>query len=71
MFAFADHGEARITIDGAERAHAVLAEIRSLGDIDLEQVTDTLLEEGVQSFADAFSTLLDGIASKRTTVVGS
>src|SRR6185437_11212387 len=55
MHAFRDHGQA--TPDVIERdlagAHAVLAELEEHG-ISLKEVTDQLVKDGVQQFADAF-----------------
>ena len=62
--AFRDHGTVAATltadIDGARH---VLAEADRLG-LDLAGVTDTLVEEGVTSFAKAFDDLLGAIAAK-------
>ena len=64
MDAFRDHGTPKETltadIDGAKH---VLAEAERLG-LDLDGVTETLVEEGVQSFAKAFDELLGSIAAK-------
>lgn len=63
--AFRDHGEAAITIHedliGMEKA---LADLESLG-IHMRQVTDELEVEGVQSFSDAFTGLLNTIDERR------
>ena len=48
-------------VDGARH---VLAEAERLG-LDLDGVTDTLVEEGVASFAEAFDDLLGAIAAKQ------
>ena len=62
--AFRDHGTAAETltrdVDGARHT---LAEAERLG-LDLNGVTDTLVEEGVASFSAAFDTLLGAIAAK-------
>ena len=62
--AFRDHGTVAQTL-GADvpGAQHVLAEADRLG-LDLKGVTDTLVEEGVHSFAHAFDTLLAAIAAK-------
>jgi transaldolase/glucose-6-phosphate isomerase len=64
MDAFRDHGTVAetLTVD-VDGARHVLAETERLG-LDLTGVTDTLVEEGVQSFSDAFDTLLGAIAAK-------
>jgi len=62
--AFRDHGTAAETLtqdlDGAKH---VLAEAERLG-LDLQGVTETLVEEGVASFSKAFDDLLAAIAAK-------
>ncbi|QDZ07296.1 transaldolase [Sphingomonas panacisoli] len=64
MDAYRDHGTAAETltqdVDGAKH---VLAETERLG-LDLNGVTDTLVEEGVASFSKAFDELLASIAAK-------
>ncbi|MBY8826947.1 transaldolase [Hephaestia mangrovi] len=64
MDAFRDHGTPAETLTkDIDDAKHVLAEADRLG-LDLDGVTDTLVEEGVQSFAKAFDTLLGSIAAK-------
>jgi transaldolase/glucose-6-phosphate isomerase len=62
--AFRERGTAAATlttdVDGARH---VLAEAERLG-LDLGEVTDTLVEEGVTSFSKAFDDLLGAIAAK-------
>ena len=62
--AFRDHGTAAATLgqDVAGARH-VLSEAERLG-LDLDGVTDTLVEEGVASFSKAFDDLLGAIAAK-------
>jgi transaldolase/glucose-6-phosphate isomerase len=64
MDAFRDHGTAAETltkdVDGARHT---LAEAERLG-LDLNGVTDILVEEGVGSFSAAFDALLGAIAAK-------
>lgn len=63
--AFLDHGTVDVTADkDLDKAHAHLAQIKELG-IDLDAVTDKLLDEGVEKFAIAYDSLLDSIAKKR------
>ncbi len=66
MDAFRDHGNA--TADTVEQdvagARAILAELESHG-ILLKQVTDDLVTEGVQQFADSFDKLFGAIARQR------
>ena len=65
MDAFRDHGTAKVTltedIDGAKR---ILADAERLG-LNLAAVTDTLVAEGVASFAKAFDDLLGALAAKQ------
>ncbi|TPG22410.1 transaldolase [Sphingomonas koreensis] len=64
MDAFRDHGTAAETItQDVDAAKHVLAEADRLG-LDLDGVTDTLVEEGVASFAKAFDDLLGAIGQK-------
>ena len=64
MDAFRDHGAPKETLTAnIDDARHVLAEADRLG-LDLDGVTETLVEEGVQSFAKAFDTLLASIAAK-------
>jgi transaldolase/glucose-6-phosphate isomerase len=66
MDAFRDHGEAEqdaIERD-SEAAHAAIAELESHG-ISLKEVTEELVENGVQQFADSFDKLFGAIARQR------
>jgi transaldolase len=66
--AFRDHGEVRRTvdedIDGARRA---LADLAAVG-IDLRDVTDKLLRDGLASFQKSFDSLTAGLAKKTATL---
>lgn len=64
--AFRDHGEVRgQTIEeDLDRARAILEEL-SEWDLDLDQITRELQEEGVEKFANPFDELLEAIESKR------
>ena len=65
MDAFRDHGTVAQTLtEGVDEARAVMAEVERLG-LDLPGVTDTLVLEGVASFAKAFDDLMDAIAKKQ------
>ena len=62
--AFRDHGTAAETLtQDVDGARHILAEAERLG-LDLDEVTDTLVEEGVGSFSKAFDDLLGAIAAK-------
>jgi transaldolase/glucose-6-phosphate isomerase len=65
MDAFRDHGTVGDTL-GADVAGArhVISEAERLG-LDLDGVTDVLVEEGVGSFSKAFDDLLGAIAAKQ------
>ena len=66
MDAFRNHGET--AADAIEQdvagARAVLAELEEYG-VSLKEVTDELVKEGVQQFADAFDKLFAAIARRR------
>ena len=64
MDAFRDHGTVADTLTSdIDDARHVLAEAERLG-LDLDGVTDRLVEEGVASFVKAFDDLLGAIAAK-------
>ncbi|NOQ39978.1 MAG: transaldolase [Anaerolineales bacterium] len=62
--AFLDHGVVERTIDqNLEAAHNVMTGLSGVG-IDLDQATQELEAEGVKSFADAYTSLLDSLQSR-------
>jgi transaldolase len=62
--AFLDHGVVERTIDqNFEAAQDVMTGLARLG-IDLDQATQELETEGVESFADAYTSLLDSLQSR-------
>lgn len=62
--AFLDHGVVEQTIDqNLEESHKVMAGLSELG-IDLDQATQELEAEGVKSFADAYTSLLDSLQNR-------
>ncbi|WBH15953.1 transaldolase [Sphingomonas radiodurans] len=62
--AFRERGTAAVTLDKeVDAARQVLADVERLG-LDLGEVTDTLVEEGVASFSKSFDELLASIAVK-------
>lgn len=69
MDAFRDHGVAADHLSGASAAEteAALQQLSALG-IDLTNITDELEAEGIDGFAQAFTRLLDAIASKSQTL---
>jgi transaldolase/glucose-6-phosphate isomerase len=63
--AFRDHGTAAMTlVEGLDECRAQVVELEKFG-ISLQKVTDELEEEGVKSFAEAFTSLLDSLESRR------
>ena len=71
MDAFRDHGKARPTLeDGVDEARHVLTALDRAG-ISLAHVTDQLVVEGVQLFADAADKLLGAVAAKRAKWLGA
>jgi len=67
--AFLDHGEVRLTLeDGLDQAHEVMQKLESLG-ISMDQVTQELEDEGVESFAKSFKTLIESIDKRRKEMV--
>jgi transaldolase len=68
---FADHGIVRYSIeDDLAGAQATLDALEQLG-IHYDQVTQQLLDEGVQKFADSFHQLFAGIDKKKNAIEAS
>src|SRR6185437_5628976 len=71
MDAFRDHGV--VKPDAVEQdvssARATLAELEE-HDVSLKEITDELVKDGVQQFADAFDKLFGAIAKRRRTLIG-
>jgi transaldolase len=66
--AFRDHGEVRRTVDQQlDEARATMAQLAQSG-IDMKDVTDKLLVDGLASFQKSFDSLIAGIAKKREMV---
>jgi transaldolase len=62
---FRDHGRVRLSIeDNIPQARAELEALEKIG-ISYDRVTQQLLDEGVQKFADSFHKLFEGIESKK------
>ena len=69
--AYRNHGKAQVTLlDNLEEAHQVLSNLETLG-ISMDKVTAELEAEGVKSFSDAFSAMLQAIEERRSTAVNS
>jgi transaldolase/glucose-6-phosphate isomerase len=68
--AFRSHGVLRDRLEeNVEDAQRILGDIGRAG-ISLDAVTDRLVEEGVELFADAADKLLGAVAKKRVAVLG-
>lgn len=66
---FRDHGRVRLSVeDDIPQAKADLAALEEVG-IHYDQVTQQLLDEGVQKFADSFHELFQGIESKKQAII--
>lgn len=71
LAAFREHGEPAVTLtEDLDAAREVLLNVQESG-ISLSQVTDQLLEQGVQLFTNAFDQLLSAVEKKRNAVLGS
>jgi transaldolase / glucose-6-phosphate isomerase len=69
--AFRDHGRPHASLEeNLEEAHDTMDILEQVG-ISMEQVTDKLLAEGVQLFADAFDKLLSAVEKKREALLGA
>lgn len=67
--AFLDHGTVARTLDkNIDEARAQLQRLAELG-IDLDEVTDQLLEEGVAKFIKPFDSLLETISAQRQKIL--
>jgi transaldolase len=62
--AFADHGLAARTVDGAAEEASDILEAAELAGVDLAQITGELEREGVRSFCDSYRELLACIEGK-------
>ena len=70
MDAFRDHGKLRNSIEeDVAGAQKVLGDLGRAG-ISLDAVTDKLVEDGVQLFAEAADKLLGAVAKKRAALLG-
>ena len=69
MDAFRDHGTIKPdAVDkDADQAEATMQALAAAG-ISMQEVTDELVAEGVQQFADAFDKLLGAVAQRRRTI---
>ncbi|MEO6435215.1 MAG: transaldolase [Tepidisphaeraceae bacterium] len=68
--AFRDHGEVRRTVDAdVAAAERTMRDLGTAG-IDMKDVTDTLLSEGLASFQKSFDSLTTGLEKKHSQLVG-
>ncbi|MFM8322460.1 MAG: transaldolase family protein, partial [Chloroflexota bacterium] len=69
VIAFLDHGQVRPSLfEDLPGARQALAGLETLG-ISMAAVTDQLEQDGVQSFSDAFTVLLEAIETRRAAAV--
>jgi transaldolase len=69
--AFQDHGTVALTVEEhLDEAHSLFRELEKVG-VDVDDVTETLEEEGVQKFDDSLRELFDGIRAKRGELVAA
>ena len=65
LTSFMEHGRAEATIEqGVDEAEGAIEALSAAG-IDMEEVTDRLLADGVKAFADSFEKLLANIEDKK------
>ncbi len=70
LVAFRDHGTARMTLtETIEQAELVISCLPQVG-IALREITDLLLEQGIQLFQQAFDQLLSTVERKREAQLG-
>ena len=69
LTAFIDHGQATNALEeGVEEAQRVIQALAGAG-IDLDQVTDRLLADGLKGFAESFEKLMDNIEDKKARLL--
>lgn len=68
---FLDHGTVALTLEsGLEEAQAQLSSLAELG-IDLDDVTQELLDEAVQNFVEPYDSLIKTITEKKTSLIAT
>jgi transaldolase/glucose-6-phosphate isomerase len=71
LMAFADHGDAVDRLTGREdEAQAQIDALEAAG-ISMKEVTDQLLDEGIDKFEDSMRALTNGIERRRDEIVSS
>ena len=69
LTAFIDHGHAVNTLEqGVEEAQGAMQALGSAG-INIDQVTDKLLADGLKGFTDSFEKLMDNIEDKKARLL--
>ena len=69
LVAFADHGTAKLTLEtGIEEARTSMENLEQAG-ISIERVTQELEDDGVKSFAMAFTSLLESVEKRRVAAL--
>lgn len=68
--AFLDHGRVAMTVEsGVDEAQAQLASLAELG-VNLKEITQKLLDDGVEKFAKSFEALMTSITENREKYLG-
>jgi len=66
--AFLDHGTVKRTVDADyAAAHKVLEDLKSVG-LDIDEITQQLEDEGIESFMSSYDDLLAGVEGKRSLI---
>lgn len=69
--AFLDHGKVALTLESdIDQARAQLNDLAALG-INLEEVTQELLDEGVNKFAESYDKLIKTITEKKAELINA
>ena len=69
LSAYKDHGTPELTLEiGLDQSDMSINSLKHL-DVDLEEITDNLVVEGVRSFQDSFDKLISEIQVKRSSIL--
>jgi transaldolase len=69
--AFRDHGNVADTVEIAiEEQYAVLRRLEGVG-ISMKEVTDSLVDEGIDKFSEPFDALMRDLDAKRKSLIPS
>jgi transaldolase len=67
--AFMDHGKVALTLEeNLDEARAQLGQLAELG-IELEEIGQELLDDGIQKFIDPYDSLINGIKDKSAELI--